>query len=171
MTGTTPKLTTKPKQTRAYPKIEGSKDGAVQATCEDGFSFSELMGMKTEDAAKGILLSAINALGQSGESRRTFACATFAELEPLDAAEAMLIAQMTATHTLVTVMAGRIMDQTSVQVRESQERSMTRLSRTYLAQMDALKKYRAKAQQVLRVERVTVQDGGQAIVGDVNHRG
>ena len=29
----------------------------------------------------------------------------------------------------------------------------TRLSRTYLAQMDALKKYRAKAQQVVRVER------------------
>ena len=48
---------------------------------------------------------------------------------------------------------------------------MTRLSRTYLAQMDALKKYRTKSQQTVRVERVTVHDGGQAIVGDVNHGG
>jgi hypothetical protein len=49
--------------------------------------------------------------------------------------------------------------------------SQTRLSRTYLAQMDALKKYRAKAQQVVRVERVTVNDGGQAIVGELTHGG
>jgi hypothetical protein len=48
---------------------------------------------------------------------------------------------------------------------------MTRLSRTYLAQMDAIKKYRAKAQQTVRVERVTVHEGGQAIVGDVTHGG
>ena len=63
------------------------------------------------------------------------------------------------------------MDQTNYQARESQERSMTRLSRTYLAQMDTLKKYRAKAQQTVRVERVTVNEGGQAIVGDVTHGG
>jgi hypothetical protein len=37
--------------------------------------------------------------------------------------------------------------------------------------MDALKKYRAKAQQTVRVERVTIEGGGQAIVGDVTHRG
>jgi len=61
--------------------------------------------------------------------------------------------------------------QDSTDIRESLERSITRLSRTYLAQMDALKKYRAKAQQVVRVERVTVHEGGQAIVGDVSHGG
>ncbi|MEY8118514.1 hypothetical protein AB9F26_09655 [Falsihalocynthiibacter sp. BN13B15] len=171
MTGTTPKTTAKPNQKRTYPKIEDGKKGSVNITCDDGFSFSQLMGMKTEDAAKGVLLSAINALGANGAAYRTFASALFAELEPRDAAEAMLIAQMTATHTLMTVLAGRVIDQNNVQTRESQERSMTRLSRTYLAQMDALKKYRAKAQQTVRVERVTVHDGGQAIVGDVTHGG
>jgi hypothetical protein len=130
-----------------------------------------LMGMKTEDAAKGVLLSALNALGTKGEAYRTLAYAIFAELEPRDAAEAMLIAQMTATHALMTALAGRAMDQTNYQARESQERSMTRLSRTYLAQMDTLKKYRAKAQQTVRVERVTVNEGGQAVVGDVTHGG
>ncbi len=171
MTGTTPKTTASKKRIRTYLKIDQEKDGKLHATYDDDFSFERLMGTKTQDAAKDIMLSAMNALGTSGANYRTLASAIFAELEPRDAVEAMLIAQMTATHTLMTTLAGRVADQTNAQVRESQERSMTRLSRTYLAQMDALKKYRAKAQQVVRVERVTVHDGGQAIVGDVSHGG
>ena len=157
--------------TRVFPKIDGFIDGKLQITCANDFSFGELMGMKTEGAAKDVLLSALNALGVKDELYHTFVCAIFAELEPRDAAEAMLIAQMAATHTLMTSLAGRAADQTSIINRESQERSMTRLSRTYLAQMDGLKKYRAKAQQTVRVERVTVHEGGQAIVGDVTHGG
>ena len=34
-----------------------------------------------------------------------------------------------------------------------------------------MKRYRSKGQQVVRVERVTVQEGGQAIVGHVQHGG
>ena len=171
MTETTPKPTTSKDKVRTYPKNDSIKDGNLHIVCCEDFSFEGLMGMKTEDAAKGVLLSALNALGTKGEAYRTLAYAIFAELEPRDAAEAMLIAQMTATHALMTALAGCAMDQTNYQARESQERSMTRLSRTYLAQMDTLKKYRAKAQQTVRVERVTVNEGGQAIVGDVTHRG
>ena len=167
----TPQISPKLKQIRAYPKIDKPENGKLKVACKDGFSFEHLMGMKTQDAALGVLLSAINAMGEKGEAYRTLAAAIFAELEPRDAIEAMLIAQMTATHTLMTTLAGRAFDQGNPQVREAQERSMTRLSRTYIAQMDAIKKYRAKAQQTVRVERVTVNEGGQAIVGDVSHRG
>ncbi|MCV2892575.1 hypothetical protein [Lentibacter sp. XHP0401] len=168
MAVTTPKTT---KQIRDYPEIGDSKDGQLNVTCKDGFSFEELMGMKTQDAAKGVLTSALNALGENGACYRTLAVSIFAELEPRDAIEAMLVAQMTATHALMTSMASRAIDATNSHLRETHERSMTRLSRTYLAQIDALKKYRAKAQQVVRVERVTVHEGGQAIVGDVTHGG
>ena len=109
--------------------------------------------------------------GRKGEAYRTLVTAIFAELEPRDAIEAMLIEQMTATHTLMATLAGHTFDQGNPQVREAQERSMTRLSRTYLAQMDGLKKYRAKAQKTVRVKRVTVHEGEQALVGDVSHRG
>ena len=94
-----------------------------------------------------------------------------AELEPSDAIEAMLVTQMAATHVAMTTLAQKMADQTMWTIRESNERSMTRLSRTFLAQVDALKKYRAKGQQIVKVEQVTVQDGGQAIVGDVTHSG
>jgi hypothetical protein len=36
--------------------------------------------------------------------------------------------------------------------------------------METLKKYRSKASQTVRVERVLVNEGGQAIVGDVSYR-
>jgi hypothetical protein len=74
---------------------------------------------------------------------------------------------MTATQVMMTGLASKIMDARNQSIREAYERSVTRLSRTYLAQMDALKKYRVKAQQTVRVERVNVQEGGQAIVGNV----
>ena len=93
------------------------------------------------------------------------------EMKPRDAAEAMLVSQQVATHVAMMTLAGKVMDATSPQLREGYERSMTRLSRTFLAQMDALKRYRAKAQQVVRVERVDVHDGGQAIVGAVQTGG
>lgn len=83
----------------------------------------------------------------------------------------MLVAQMTATYVAMTVASAKHLNGSGFAIRESYERSMTRLSRTYLAQMDTLKKYRAKAQQVVRVERVTVHEGGQAIVGEVRHGG
>ena len=171
MTQSNLNTTTPQEPTRVFPKVEGVTDGKLQVRCANDFSFGTLLGMKTEGAAEGVLLSALNALGVKGAAYQTFVCAIFAELEPRDAAEAMLIAQMAATHTLMTSLAGRAADQISISNRESQERSMTRLSRTYLAQMDGLKKYRAKAQQTVRVERVTVHEGGQAIVGDVTHGG
>ncbi len=37
---------------------------------------------------------------------------------------------------------------------------MTKLTRTFTVQMEALKRHRAKAQQTARVERVTVNEGG-----------
>ena len=42
---------------------------------------------------------------------------------------------------------------------------------SYAAQMDTLKRYRSKGQQTVRVERVTVESGGQAVVGNVETGG
>jgi hypothetical protein len=43
--------------------------------------------------------------------------------------------------------------------------------RTFVAQMEALKKYRTGGQQKMIVEHVNVNEGGQAIVGTVNQGG
>ncbi len=157
--------------TRPYPTLTKTDDGEYHADVPEGFSIKSLMGMKTHEAAHGAYISAVSAIGKSVDKYSSFVSAMFAELEPRDGVEAMLIGQMTATHVAMTTFIERMSYQESYQVRESYERSMTRLSRTYLAQMEALKKHRAKAQQIVRVERVNVESGGQAIVGDVSTRG
>ncbi|ASP22466.1 hypothetical protein ANTHELSMS3_03847 [Antarctobacter heliothermus] len=157
--------------TRAYPSMQFDDKGALNAHVGAPGEIAALLGMKTPDAAQGVFYSALEALGASAKSKAQLVAAMFAEIEPRDGIEAMLVAQMTATHVAMAVVSEKMSHASMFTVRESYERSMTRLSRTYLAQMDALKKYRAKAQQVVRVERVTVHEGGQAIVGDVRHGG
>ena len=153
--------------TRPYPTLTQGADGEFKGEVPSGFKFEHLMGMKTHDGAQGVYHSSLMALGVSLDEYSSLMSAMFAEMEPRDGVEAMLIGQMTATHVAMTSMANKLSQQTSSQVQESCERSMTRLSRTFLSQTDALKKYRAKAQQTVRVERVNVESGGQAIVGDV----
>jgi hypothetical protein len=43
--------------------------------------------------------------------------------------------------------------------------------RTFTTQLEALKKYRSVGDQTVRVEHVTVNEGGQAIVGNVTTGG
>jgi len=47
----------------------------------------------------------------------------------------------------------------------------TKMLRTFTAQMEALKKYRTGGQQKVTVEHVHVNEGGQAIVGNVSQGG
>ena len=156
---------------RTYPIVKKTGDNDFTVDCVEDLQVENLMGMRTLEAAHGVYSMALTALGKSADKHVNFVSAIFAETEPRDAIEAMLVSQMTATHVAMTTLSERMTYQESYQVREAYERSMTRLSRTFLAQMDALKKYRAKAQQTVRVERVNVESGGQAIVGHVSHRG
>lgn len=152
---------------RDYPKVTKDEEGKFHIAVSSEETIPTLLGMKTTDAANAVFSTALEALGAGVEDAGSAASAMFAELKPVDAVEAMLVAQMTATHMAMTKASGRMTFQTATPNRESNERSMCRLARLYTYQMEALKKYRRKAQQVVRVERVTVNEGGQAIVGDV----
>jgi Tfp pilus assembly protein PilE len=54
---------------------------------------------------------------------------------------------------------------------DAAERAFNKLARTFAAQMDTLKRYRSKGEQKVTVQHVTVNDGGQAVVGDVRTGG
>ncbi|MCK0101187.1 hypothetical protein [Pseudohalocynthiibacter sp. F2068] len=156
---------------RKAPELSVDEEGKLTVGLESENQLEELFGVKSKETANGLMLGALNALGKKGEMYRDLMIAMTVEMEPRDAIEAMLISQMTATHIAMTMLTTRTVDATSPELREGYERSMTRLSRTFLAQVESFKKYRAKAQQTVRVERVTVNEGGQAIVGAVAHGG
>ncbi len=91
-----------------------------------------------------------------------------ASIAPRDEIEGMLVAQMLVIHNANMECVSRAMadDQTYEVWRESLNQS-NRLSRTFVAQVDALNKHRGKGQQKVVVEHVHVNSGGQAVVGTV----
>jgi len=98
--------------------------------------------------------------------------AAILEIDPRDSTELMLAAQMVTVHNLTMEMSRRalISGQTEDGVNSCINRT-TKLMRTYMAQMEALNKYRAKGQQKITVQHVNVNDGGQAVIGDINQGG
>jgi len=153
------------------PKLLQKGDFEVAIEVTDEAMIQRLFGVKEVKTAKGLMTSALTAMGGAVGDYHDLALSMAVEMQPRDAVEAMLILQMTATHTAMTSMSGRMLDTPDIIVRDKYNVMMTRLSRTFCVQMDALKKYRAKASQTVRVERVEVLSGGQAIVGDVTHTG
>jgi len=92
-------------------------------------------------------------------------------MKPRDPAEMLLLTQMGAIHNATMMLARGLNHVDSLPQQDLAERALNKLARTFAAQMDTLKRYRSKGQQTVRVERVTVQDGGQAIVGTVESGG
>jgi hypothetical protein len=97
--------------------------------------------------------------------------ATLAALEaiaPTDGIEGMLATQMVATHEAAMECLRRAMiSEQSFEGRDVNLKHAQKLLQIYARQMEALDKHRGRGQQKITVEHVTVQAGGQAIVGHV----
>jgi hypothetical protein len=88
-------------------------------------------------------------------------------IKPKDQLEAMLAAQMGAIHAAVMTCAGQLARSVTIAQQDSAERALNKLARTFAMQMEALKRYRTGGEQKVTVQHVSVQEGGQAIVGNV----
>jgi hypothetical protein len=93
-------------------------------------------------------------------------------IAPRDPVEGMLAAQMVATHeaAMECFRRAHLVGQ-NPELRLAALAQANRLVRSYAALAETLERRRRPPEQVVRVERVTVADGGRAIVGAVSHRG
>src|SRR5207253_5868284 len=92
-------------------------------------------------------------------------------IAPKDQVETMLAAQMAAVHTAMMTFARRLTHVKTIPQQDSAGRAFNKLGRTFAAQVEGLKRYRSRGDQTVRVEHVTVNEGGQAIVGNVSYGG
>jgi hypothetical protein len=99
------------------------------------------------------------------------AIAALAGIGPKDEIEGMLAAQMVATHRLAMEFMARAARGDAIDVVSMNVERATKLTRTFAAQMEALNRYRGKGQQKVTVEHVTVNHGGQAVIGNVDTTG
>jgi hypothetical protein len=118
----------------------------------------------------GLLGQLVNASKDKAPSENgaNFMLAVVKGIEPRDQIEAMLAAQMAAVHMASMTFARRLAHVENIQQQDSAERAFNKLTRTFAAQVAALKEYRSKGEQKMTVQHVHVADGGQAIVGNVN---
>jgi hypothetical protein len=75
----------------------------------------------------------------------------------------MLAAQMAAVHNATMTFARRLNHVENIPQQDSAERAFNKLARTFAAQVETLKRYRSSSEQTMRVEHVTVNNGGQAM--------
>ena len=119
-----------------------------------------------------LLTQLANATGKGiQEANLNFAMSVIADIKPKDQLEAMLAAQMACVHIASMTFGRRLAHTETIAQQDSAEKAYNKLLRTFTSQMEALRKYRTGGEQKVTVHHVQVNDGGQAIVGNVNNGG
>jgi hypothetical protein len=121
------------------------------------------------DFFDGLALHLVNASKGQGspEQAFNFMLSVIRGIEPRDQIEAMLAAQMAAVHMASMTFARRLAHVENIPQQDSAERAFNKLTRTFAAQVEALKRYRSGGEQKMTIQHVHVAEGGQAIVGNV----
>jgi hypothetical protein len=88
---------------------------------------------------------------------------------PQNEAEGMLAVQMATTHAFAMTCLRRANGADTIPQLEANGNLATKMLRTYAAQVEALAKLRRGGEQRVVVQHVNVNEGGQAIVGDVHN--
>ena len=130
---------------------------------------AEATGIADPVMLQGVMrqLSVVTSRG-TGASRLNEALSMLAALDPRNESEAMLAAQMVATHVAAMEAFGHAAQVTRIEHQGVYLGIANKLLRTYATQADTLARLRGKSSNPsVRVGRVQVEAGGQAVVGVV----
>jgi hypothetical protein len=165
------------KATKTAPRMKVLDDGKAPRISPDhpdeavGYALlMEAIGTGDDDFLNGLISEMANAGSQGrqiDERGLNFILSVVKSIQPKDQIEAMLAAQMATVHMATMTFARRLKHVDNLPQQDSAERAFNKLARTYATQMEALKRYRTGGEQKVTVQHVSVQEGGQAIVGNV----
>lgn len=130
---------------------------------------AEALGAVDRDALHGLLSQLVKASAvarKPDQGNLAFMVSMLKSIAPRDSLEAMLAAQMVSMHVASMRCACRLACTDDVPQQESLTRALTRLARTYAAQMEALNRHRSNGACAITVQNLSVQDGGKAVVGN-----
>jgi hypothetical protein len=149
-----------------------SADHADPAICHT--LLADALGTGDYDFAAGLLAQLTDVSRSSKVATKQeldFMLSVVRGISPRDETEALLAAQMSAIHNATMVAARRLNHVETIPQQDSASTMLNKLARTFAAQVEALKKYRSAGEQTIKVQHVTVNEGGQAIVGNVSQGG
>jgi hypothetical protein len=174
--GEAPKLRagTKIQHTRQRPDVtsESQADSPNPPKDDDRAQRMTALGTRSPDFVKGLLAQLVSAAERGQEKydlkNLLFTLAVAKGANATNEMETMLVTQMAAIHAAIMNYVGVLERAELLPLREHALRGLNHLARTYTAQLDALTRHRAGAEQNVTVQNVSVSEGGQAIVGNVN---
>lgn len=154
--------------------IGGICEKAAEAHLDRSIEFyrlSEAMATKDTDFVWGLTQQIIEAAStfNFGEAIG-FVLAVIRDVKPRDHIEDLLAAQMGMTHLVMMSFVDEMSRRTNdgdLARQDSAVRAYASLGRSFTSQMAALQKHRSGGEQKVTVRHVSVNDGGQAIVGNV----
>ncbi len=158
--------------------VKGTPEDGQRIELSDADALRGIFGSEFAQIESGLLRHCLKILkadeasdDHPGNDEREFLLSAVAEIKPRDTFERMLSVQMAATY-LAMVRSGRwLANSERIDQVQARYNGYTKLARTYVSQMEALRKHRNGGKQTVTVQHVNVQDGGQAIVGNVGSRG
>lgn len=133
--------------------------------------FLESIGSTDLNFMDGFIRQVINVGSQGSEpdeNGMNFILSMVRGIEPRDQLEAMLALQMAAVHNATITFSRRLAHVETLPQQDSANNALNKLARTFTTQIEALKRYRSTGEQKVTVQHVTVNDGGQAVIGHVS---
>jgi hypothetical protein len=164
------------KSTAPRIKVHETKSGTASVSIDHPHQglgqalLMEAIGTVDQDFFFGLLLQLSNGslrAGQVDERLLNFMLAVVKGIKPRDQVEIMLAAQMAAIQDAFMRATTTLARAEFVQQQDSAGRLLNNLARTFVTQMEALQRYRSGGEHKVTVQQVSVNDGGQAIVGNV----
>jgi hypothetical protein len=161
-------------------KVEQRKNGVTDIGSQhpDGTVGYALLAQALGTTDADFITAILNQLGNAtvngsaaSEENLNFVLSVLTGVAPRDRVEAMLAAQMALVHLATMTFTRRLAHVETIPQQDSSQNALNKLMRTFTNQMETLKRYRSGAQQTVKVERVHVHEGGQAIVGNVETGG
>lgn len=119
------------------------------------------------------LLNVTKRNGQADQQALNFATAVIQGIQPRDELEAMLAAQLAAVFAASMAAGRHLTAATTIPQHACHEGALNRLTRTYMAGMETLKKYRSGGKQQVEVRHVHVHGDGPTNIamGDIDRGG
>lgn len=137
----------------------------------DESSYRRTFGTSDTDLGSRLFIRVASALPSGLPDSHNFVLSALQGIGPKDPLEGLLAAHMVAVNDAAMHFLARATAQgQSSEVVDANVNWANKLFRTFTAQMDALNRHRGKISPVV-VGNVSVNDGGQAIVGYVQHSG
>ncbi|MBO4224036.1 hypothetical protein [Bradyrhizobium neotropicale] len=164
---------TDPTKTAAAPRIRLSSHGFSIEHPDPELGeqlMANTLGATDREAMDGILRQLVRASvsgGSPDEVNLSFMISMMKSIRPRDSIEAMLVAQMVSVHVMAMRCAHHLASSDDLAQHDSAARALGRLARTFPAQIEALNRYRSHGEPAITVQNVKVEDGGNAIVGNV----